>query len=106
MDKSLLSIARLIGIALIIMGFLNILIAFNYELSMMPVVMFLGGIILFTYSSVEAWYKWVVIALVIAAGFLFAAVPQVGPYYKMILFYGTIVTALTFILSHRVMRRS
>lgn len=106
MDKSLLSVGRLIGIALILMGFLNLLISFNYELDMIPVAMFLFGISLFTFSSVEAWYKWLIIALVIASGFLFAAKPEVGPYYKMILFYGTIVTALGFILSHRVMKSS
>lgn len=91
---------------MIIMGFLNVLISFNYELDMLPVMMFFFGIILFVHASVETWRKWGVIGLVIAAGILFAVEPRVGPYYKMILFYGTIITVIFFILSHRIPKRS
>lgn len=102
MDKGLASVERLIGLAMILMGFLNILLSFNYDLDITPVVMFLFGVILFVHSSVETWHKWGVIGLVIAAGVLFKLDPRVGPYYKMILFYGTIVTVIAFILTHRV----
>lgn len=105
MDAKLLSIERLIGLTMIIMGFLNILLSLEHDLDIMPVVLFLSGVILFVHSSVETWHKWGVIAMTIAAGIVFK-VFQVDPivtyWYKMILFYGTILTAIFFMLTHRV----
>jgi len=104
-DVKLLSIERLIGLTMIIMGFLNILLSLEHDLDIMPVILFLSGVILFVHSSVETWHKWGVIAMTIAAGIVFK-VYQVDPlvtyWYKMILFYGTIGTAIFFMLSHRV----
>ncbi|HEY5595594.1 MAG TPA: hypothetical protein VIL61_10645 [Nitrospiria bacterium] len=102
MDKKLVSVERLIGLTMIIMGFLNILLSFNYDLDITPVMMFFFGVILFVHSSVETWHKWGVIGLVIAAGVLFAVDPRVAPWYKLILFYGTIVTVIVFMLTHRI----
>jgi len=105
MDPKLLSVERLIGLTMIIMGFLNILLSFEYDLDITPVIMFLFGIALFVHSSVETWHKWGVIGLVIAAGVVFK-VYQVNPlvsfWYKQILFYGTIAMAVLFMLTHRI----
>lgn len=90
---------------MIIMGFLNILLSFQYDLDITPVAMFLFGVILFVHSSMETWHKWGVIALVIAAGVVFKTYqvdPVVTYWYKQILFYGTIVTVVVFMLTHRI----
>jgi hypothetical protein len=105
MDAKLLSVERLIGLTMIIMGFLNILLSFQYDLDITPVAMFLFGVILFVHSSMETWHKWGVIALVIAAGVVFKTYqvdPVVTYWYKQILFYGTIVTVVVFMLTHRI----
>ena len=105
MDPKLISIERLIGLTMIIMGFLNILLSLEHDLDIMPVILFLSGVILFVHSSVETWHKWGVIALTVAAGIVFKAYevdPLVTYWYKMILFYGTILTAIFFVLTHRV----
>ncbi|HEY4486004.1 MAG TPA: hypothetical protein VI702_06790 [Nitrospiria bacterium] len=103
MDIKLASVQRLVGITMIIMGFLNVLMAFNYELDITPVMMFLAGVILFVHSSVPTWHKWGVIALAAAAGMAFIANPAaVGPWYKLTIFYGTLLTAIFFMLSHPV----
>ncbi len=107
MDKQLASVERLIGLTMIIMGFLNILLSFNDPLpNITPVMMFLFGVILFVHSSVETWHKWGVIVLAIVAGIVFAVDPRVAPWYKLILFYGTIVTVIIFVLTHRIKSRS
>jgi hypothetical protein len=105
MDAKLLSVERLIGLTMIIMGFLNILLSLQYDLDITPVAMFLFGVILFVHSSMETWHKWGVIALVIAAGVVFKTYqvdPVVTYWYKQILFYGTIVTVVIFMLTHRI----
>lgn len=105
MDKQLLSIERLIGLSMIIMGFLNILLSLQHDLDVMPVILFLAGVILFVHSSVESWHKWGLIILVITAGIVFKVYevdPVVAYWYKMILFYGTIATAIIFMLTHRI----
>jgi hypothetical protein len=105
LDKQLLSIERLIGLSMIIMGFLNILLSLQHDLDIMPVILFLAGVILFVHSSVETWHKWGLICLVIAAGIVFKVYevdPVVAYWYKMILFYGTIATAIIFMLTHRI----
>ncbi len=103
MDKGLASVERLLGLTMIIMGFLNILLSFNsYDLDLAPVMMFLFGISLFVHSSMESWHKWGIIGLAAAAGVVFAVDPRVGPWYKLILFYGTLLTVIVFMLSHRI----
>ncbi len=105
MDKQLASVERLIGLTMIIMGFLNILLSLQYDLDITPVMMFLFGVILFVHSSMETWHKWGVIVLVIAAGVVFKTYqvdPLVTFWYKQILFYGTIVTVIVFMLTHRI----
>jgi hypothetical protein len=105
LDKKLLSVERLIGLTMIIMGFLNILLSLQYDLDVTPVVMYVFGVVLFVHSSVETWYKWGVIGLVIMAGMMFKFY-QVDPvftyWYKQILFNGTIAVAVIFMLTHRV----
>ena len=104
-DNKLLSVERLIGLTMIIMGFLNVLLSIEHDLDIMPVIIFLSGIVLFIHSSVETWHKWGVIILVIAAGVVFKVYevdPLVTYWYKMILFYGTILTVIVFMLTHRV----
>lgn len=104
MDKKLVSVQRLVGLTMIIMGFLNILLSLEHELDMMPVSMFLFGVILFVHSSVESWHKWGLIGLAVAAGIVFKVYqmdPVVSYLYKQGLFYGTIVTVLVFVLTHR-----
>lgn len=90
---------------MIIMGFLNVLLSLQYDLDVTPVVMYVFGVILFVHSSVDTWYKWGVIGLVIAAGFLFKLY-QVDPvfsyWYKQVLFNGTIAVAVIFMLTHRI----
>lgn len=103
MDLKLASVQRLVGLTMIIMGFLNVLMAFNYPLDITPVAMFLTGVILFAHSSVSTWHKWVVIALAVAAGAVFVSNPAaVGPWYKLAIFYGTLLTVIFFMLSHPV----
>jgi exosortase/archaeosortase len=105
MDAKLLSVERLIGLTMIIMGFLNILLSLQYDLDITPVAMFLFGVILFVHSSMETWHKWGVIGLAIAAGVVFKTYqvdPVVTYWYKQILFYGTIVTVIIFMLTHRI----
>ena len=90
---------------MIIMGFLNILLSFNYDLDITPVMMFLFGIILFVHSSVETWHKWGVIGLAIVAAVVFKVYqvdPLVSYWYKQVLFYGTIVMVIIFMLTHRI----
>jgi cell division protein FtsW (lipid II flippase) len=109
MDKKLLSVERLIGLTMILMGFLNILLSLQDDLGMAPVLMFLFGIILFVHSSVETWHKWGVIALAVAAGILFKAYevdPVITYLYKQILFNGTILAAVIFMLTHPIKSRS
>jgi len=105
LDKKLVSVERLIGLTMIIMGFLNVLLSLQYDLDVTPVVMYIFGVILFVHSSVDTWYKWGVIGLVIAAGILFK-VYQLDPvfsyWYKQILFNGTIAVAVIFMLTHRI----
>ncbi|MBI3597386.1 MAG: hypothetical protein HY203_09565 [Nitrospirae bacterium] len=105
MDTKLISVERLIGLTMIIMGFLNILLSLEHDLNIMPVILFLSGVTLFVHSSVETWHKWGVICLVIAAGIVFKVYevdPLVAYWYKMILFYGTILTVIVFMLTHKV----
>ena len=109
MDKKLVSVERLIGLTMIIMGFLNILLSFNYDLDITPVMMFFFGVILFVHSSVETWHKWGVIGLAIVAGIVFKLYqvdPVVAYWYKQILFNGTIAMAVIFMLTHRIKSRS
>ena len=90
---------------MIIMGFLNILMSLQHDLGIMPVVMYVFGIILFVHSSVETWHKWGVIGLAVVAGIVFNVYqldPLVSHWYKQILFYGTIVTVIVFMLTHRI----
>jgi hypothetical protein len=103
MDMNLKSVERLIGLTMIIMGFLNILLSLQDDLGIAPVLMFFFGVILFVHSSVETWHKWGVICLAIAAGIVFKAYevdPVVTYWYKQILFNGTILAVVIFMLSH------
>lgn len=105
MDRKLLSVERLIGLTMIIMGFLNILLSLQDDLGIAPVAMFLFGVILFVHSSMETWHKWGVIALVIAAGIVFKHFevdPIVTYWYKQVLFNGTILAVIVFMLTHRI----
>ncbi|HEY4485933.1 MAG TPA: hypothetical protein VI702_06425 [Nitrospiria bacterium] len=109
MDTRLTSVERLIGLTMIIMGFLNILLSLQYDLDITPVLMFLFGVILFVHSSVETWHKWGVIGLAIVAGIVFKLYqvdPVVAYWYKQILFNGTIAMAVIFMLTHRIKSRS
>jgi len=105
LDTKLASVERLIGLTMIIMGFLNILLSFQYDLDVTPVVMYVFGVILFVHSSVDAWYKWGVIGIVVLVGLMFKYY-QVDPvfsyWFKQLLFNGTIVVAVIFMLTHRI----
>ncbi|HEY5648690.1 MAG TPA: hypothetical protein VIU33_04270 [Nitrospiria bacterium] len=105
MDQKLASVERLVGLTMVIMGFFNILISWtNYELDIMPVLLFFFGAGLFAHSSIETWHKWVVIAVLVVAVFVFWAnpTPMVRYWYKMGLFYGTILAVIYFMLSHKI----
>jgi len=109
MDLNLKSVERLIGLTMIIMGFLNILLSLQDDLGIAPVLMFFFGIILFVHSSVDTWHKWGLIGLVIAAVIVFKIYevdPVVTYLYKQILFNGTILAVVVFMLTHPIKSRT
>ncbi len=105
MDLKLSAVERLVGLTMLIMGFFNILISWtNYELDIMPVLLVFFGGGLIAHASMKTWHKWVIIAVFIAAVFVFWAnpTPMVRYWYKMVLFYGIILGVFSLMLSHKI----
>ncbi|HEY5649279.1 MAG TPA: hypothetical protein VIU33_07245 [Nitrospiria bacterium] len=104
-DHKLSSVSRLVGMTMFIMGFFTVLISWtNSELDLMPVLMVCFGAGLFVHSSVDTWHKWVVLAVLACALLVFMANPSplVKYWYKTVIFYGTIVMVVFFMLTHKI----
>ena len=95
-DRSLQSVERLTGVALLLMGFMNILLSIsgNYELDLFSAMIFLFGVVLFVHGSVQTWHKWIVIGMAVALGILFWIRGEVGTWSQIGLFYGTLIVVL------------
>lgn len=83
---------RLVGIALIFMGFINNLLAITgqYPLDQFTAVTFLFGVILFVHGSGRTWHKWIIIGMAASLGTVFLIRGEVGGLSQVGLFWGTI----------------
>ena len=95
-DRSLSTVQRLLGVALIFMGFINILLSITgqYELSLFTAITFLTGVILFVHGSVKTWHKWIIIGLAALLGIVFLVRGQVGGLSQLGMFWGTLFVIL------------
>ncbi len=101
-DRSLLSVERLIGVALLLMGFMNILLSLTggYELDLTSTYIFLLGIVLFVHASMHTWHKWVIIGMTAVLA-VFYSVRGVDVWTQRGLFYGTLLILVLFIFFTR-----
>jgi hypothetical protein len=95
-DQNLRTVERLVGVALIFMGFINILLSIsgNYPLDQFTVITFLFGVILFVHGSGQTWHKWIIIGLAAALVAVFLTRDEVGGLTQLALFWGTVFVIL------------
>lgn len=98
-DRGLSSIQRLVGVALLFMGFMNVLLSLTggYDLDLFSAYTLLLGVILFIHSSVDTWHRWVVIGLTVALGLLFLIRGEVDIWSQRLMFYGMLIVVVVFI---------
>ncbi len=104
-DKTARTVQKLIGLALIFMGFINILLSITgqYPLDLFTTITFLVGVILFVHGAGDSWHKWVIIALTTALALLFLYKGEVNDLSKVGLFWTVLLVIFyyTFISKER-----
>ena len=91
-DQNMRTVTKLLGVALIFMGFINNLLSItgNYELDPFTAVTFLTGVILFVMGTGNTWHRWIIAGLAAVLGVSFLIRGQVGGLSQVGLFWGTI----------------
>jgi hypothetical protein len=107
-DLGLQTIERLVGIALIFMGFIGNLLAITgkYPLDQFTALTFLMGVILFVHGGGRSWHKWIVIGLAAAFGAVFMIRGEVGGLAQVGMFWGTVLIILFYTIFNRETKES
>lgn len=98
-DQNFKTIQKLVGVALIFMGFINTLLSISggYPLDLVAALTFLFGIVLFINASTQSWHKWIFIGMALSLGTIFMVRGEVDRLSQLALFWGTILVILFFI---------
>ena len=98
-DQNLRTVQKLLGVALIFMGFLNTLLSISggYPLDQFSALTFLIGVILFVHGSAQTWRKWIFIGMALSLGTVFMIRGEVDRLSQLALFWGTILVIIFFI---------
>jgi hypothetical protein len=102
-DLGLQTIERLVGIALIFMGFIGNLLAITgqYPLDQFTAITFLMGVILFVHGGGRSWHKWIIIGLAAAFGAVFLIRGEVGGLSQVGMFWGTLFVIIFYTIFTR-----
>ena len=98
-DQNLSTVQRLIGVVLLLMGFINTLLSLSggYPLDLVAALSFLFGVILFVNGSTQTWHKWIFIVMALSLGTVFMIQGEVSRLAQLALFWGTLFVILFFI---------
>ena len=102
-DNSLRSVEKLTGVALLLMGFMNMLLSISgdYPLDLFSTITFLFGVVLFVHGSVQTWHKWIVIGMAVTLAAVIMIRGEVGTWTQIGLFYGTLMVVLFYMFFAR-----
>lgn len=97
-DPHLKTIQKLVGVALIFMGFIGMLLSIsgNYPLDPYTAITYLLGVIMFVHAGGQSWRRWIIIALAAVLAALFGIRGEVSGTIQLALFWGTVVVILAY----------